>query len=120
MMRIRWTTPAAQDLYRITRYIRRDNPNAAREVAKTIHDGCQSLIHTPHRGRKGIEPGTCELVFSPLPSMSPCTASRNPSSKSCVSGTPRKTGLKTLLNFALNHFLSIHAVPCGADAPKGP
>ena len=66
-MRVRWTAPAAQDLYRITRYIRRDNPEAARDVAKTLYDGCESLTHAPHRGRKGAEPGTRELVFSPLP-----------------------------------------------------
>jgi len=36
MRRIRWTAPAAQDLYCITRYIRRNNPEAARDVAKTI------------------------------------------------------------------------------------
>jgi plasmid stabilization system protein ParE len=38
-MRLRWTAPAAQDLYSITRYIRRDNPTAARDVAETIYDG---------------------------------------------------------------------------------
>ncbi len=61
------TAPAAQDLYSITQYIRRDNSTAAREVAKTIDDGCESLIGSPHRGRKGKQPGTRELVFSPLP-----------------------------------------------------
>lgn len=66
-MRIRWTAPAAQDLYRITRYIRRDNPEAARNIAKTIYEGCESLMHSPRRGRLGVEPGTRELVFSPLP-----------------------------------------------------
>jgi plasmid stabilization system protein ParE len=50
-----------------TRYIRRDNPTAAREVAKTIYDSCESLISSPRRGRKGKQPGTRELVFSPLP-----------------------------------------------------
>jgi toxin ParE1/3/4 len=54
-------------LYRIAYYIRRNNPEAARKVAKTIYDGCQRLIHSPNRGRKGTEPGTRELVFSPLP-----------------------------------------------------
>jgi plasmid stabilization system protein ParE len=43
-MRLRWTAPSVQDLYNITRYIRRDNPTAAREVAKTLYDGCESLI----------------------------------------------------------------------------
>jgi toxin ParE1/3/4 len=66
-MRLRWTAPSVQDLYNITRYIRRDNPTAAREVAKTIYDGCESLIESPRRGRKGKQPGTRELVFSPLP-----------------------------------------------------
>jgi addiction module RelE/StbE family toxin len=66
-MRIRWTAPAAQDLYRITRYIRRDNPEAARNVARTIYGGCESLVQSPRRGRLGVEPGTRELVFSPLP-----------------------------------------------------
>lgn len=72
-MRVRWTAPAAQDLYRTISYIRRDNPEAARNVAKTIYDGCTSLSQSPHRGRIGVEPGTRELVFSPLPYM-PFTA----------------------------------------------
>jgi toxin ParE1/3/4 len=66
-MRIRWTAPAAQDLYNITRYVRRDNPSASREVAKTIYDGCASLVNSPRRGRPGKQTGTRELVFSPLP-----------------------------------------------------
>jgi toxin ParE1/3/4 len=66
-MRIRWTLPAAQDLYRIAVYIRRDNPEAARKVAKTIYDGCASLVHSPNRGRNGVEPGTRELVFPHFP-----------------------------------------------------
>lgn len=66
-MRIRWTEPAAQDLYTPTRYIRRDNPEAARRVAKTIYEGCESLTASPNRGRNGTEPGTRELVLSPLP-----------------------------------------------------
>jgi addiction module RelE/StbE family toxin len=66
-MRLRWTAPAAQDLYRIAKYIRRDNPNAAREVSRTIYDGCESLVNSPHRGRQGKQAGTRELVFVPLP-----------------------------------------------------
>jgi len=66
-MQILWTAPAAQDFYSIIRYIRRDNPTAAREVAKTLYDGCESLVNSPNRGRKGKQTGTRELVFSPLP-----------------------------------------------------
>ena len=66
-MRVRWTAPASHELYDITRYIRRDNPIAAREVAKTLYDGCESLRHAPHRGRKGRIEGTRELIFPLLP-----------------------------------------------------
>ena len=66
-MRVRWTAPAAQDLYNITRHIRQDNPEAARDVARTIYDGCESLEHFPQRGRKGRIEGTRELVLPGLP-----------------------------------------------------
>jgi plasmid stabilization system protein ParE len=52
-MRLRWTAPAAEDLYTITRYIRLDSPDAALEVAKTIYDGCESLVSSPLRGPAG-------------------------------------------------------------------
>src|SRR5882672_2984666 len=35
-MRLRWTTPATQDLYNIIRRIQRDNPAAAAKVAETL------------------------------------------------------------------------------------
>jgi plasmid stabilization system protein ParE len=35
-MLVRWTAPAAEDPERFTRHIRKDNPTAARNVAKTI------------------------------------------------------------------------------------
>jgi toxin ParE1/3/4 len=66
-MRLRWTASAAHDLYSIVRYIRNDKATAARIVAKTIYDGCESLVNFPFRGRIGKETGTRELVFSPLP-----------------------------------------------------
>ena len=66
-MRVRWTAPAAQDLYRITRYISRDNPAAARDVAKILYDGCEALVNSPLRGRKGRLKNTREIVFPGLP-----------------------------------------------------
>jgi plasmid stabilization system protein ParE len=42
-MRIRWTAPAAQDLYNITRYVQRDNPSAAREVARITMRAAKAL-----------------------------------------------------------------------------
>ena len=66
-MRLRWTTPAAQDLYNIVRRIQQDNPDAAAKVAKTLHDGCAGLGTFPRLGRKGRIEGTRELVFAGLP-----------------------------------------------------
>lgn len=66
-MRVRWTTPATDDLYNIVRHIQQDNPNTAADVAKTIYDGCDGLEKFPYRGRKGRIAGTRELVFSRLP-----------------------------------------------------
>lgn len=66
-MRVRWTAPAAEDLCQIALYIRRENPTAAREVATTLYDGCESLKNTPYRGRKGRMEGIRELVFPGLP-----------------------------------------------------
>ena len=66
-MRLRWTTPAANDLYNIVRHIQQDDPAAAAEVAKTLYDGCGSLRTFPNRGRKGRIKGSRELVFPGLP-----------------------------------------------------
>lgn len=65
-MRIRRTGPAAEDLYRITRYIRRDNPEAARKVAKTIYDGCTSLAFS-EPGTHGNGTRHARARFFPLP-----------------------------------------------------
>lgn len=66
-MRLRWTTPAADDLYRIVRHIRKDNLDAAVDVAKTLYEGCGTLTKFPRRGRAGRIAGTRELVFPELP-----------------------------------------------------
>ena len=58
-MRVRWTTPATQDLYNIIRRIQQENPNAAAEVAQ--------MESFPRRGRRGRIAGTRELVFVGLP-----------------------------------------------------
>jgi toxin ParE1/3/4 len=66
-MRLRWTTPATQDLYNIIRHIQRDSPNAASKVAETRYEGCGKLIDFPRQGRQGRIEGTRELVFPRLP-----------------------------------------------------
>jgi toxin ParE1/3/4 len=67
-MEVRWSMPAADDLERICERIERDNPEAARRVARTIYDGCARLKDFPQLGRASSRmPGWRELVFAPLP-----------------------------------------------------
>jgi toxin ParE1/3/4 len=66
-MRLRWTTPAADDLYNIVRHIQQDNPVVATDVARTLYDGCDGLRKFPYIGRKGRTAGQRELVFHGLP-----------------------------------------------------
>ena len=66
-MQVRWTRPAAQDLERIARRIRQDNPAVALRITKTLYDRCMRLETFPNRGRIGRITGTRELVFAPLP-----------------------------------------------------
>ena len=49
-MRVRWTTPAVDDLYNIVQHIQQDNPNAATDVAKAIYDVCDGLAKLPIEG----------------------------------------------------------------------
>lgn len=67
-MEIRWSLLAAKDLERICEWIERDNPEAARRVAKAIYDGCGQLKDFPNMGRASRRmPGRRELTFAPLP-----------------------------------------------------
>jgi toxin ParE1/3/4 len=65
-MLVRWTTLASDDLRRITRRIRRNNPTAARRVAKTLYDSAMSLDTMPNRGRGGRTAGPREFVVAPF------------------------------------------------------
>lgn len=66
-MEVRWSPQAFEDLERIFKRIRKDNPTAAREVIKALYDGCTALKSFPNRGRIGRMKGRRELVFPPLP-----------------------------------------------------
>ncbi len=67
-MQVRWFWPAAEDLERICERIERDNPEAARRVARTVYDGCTRSQDFPHLGRSsGRVAGHRELVFPSLP-----------------------------------------------------
>lgn len=67
MTRVRWTSNAADDLAQIVTYIREENPDAARRVAKAIFEGIVQLRKFPRRGRLGLAENTRELVFAPWP-----------------------------------------------------
>jgi plasmid stabilization system protein ParE len=67
-MQVRWSIPAAEDLEHICGWIERDNPEAARRVARTIYDECGRLKDFPNIGRASHRmPGRRELVLAPLP-----------------------------------------------------
>jgi len=49
-------------------WIERDNPEAARRVARMIFDGCSRLKDFPYLGRASRRmDGRRELTFAPLP-----------------------------------------------------
>lgn len=66
-MTVIWTEGAAHDLAGIVDYIRQDNPEAGRRVAKTIFEEVLSLVSMPYRGRKRLTDNSRELVFAPWP-----------------------------------------------------
>jgi toxin ParE1/3/4 len=66
-MQVRWSTAAAQDLFRIIEYIHKENPPAAQRVAQTIYQHVGSLTSFPHLGRLGRVDGTRELPVPSLP-----------------------------------------------------
>jgi toxin ParE1/3/4 len=66
-MQIRWAPSAVKDLERIFERVRRDKPEAAERVIRTIYQGCEALRTFAERGRIGRIKGRRELVFTPLP-----------------------------------------------------
>jgi plasmid stabilization system protein ParE len=67
LRQIRRSLPAAGDLERICNRIERDNPEAAKAVARTIFDKCERLKEFSHLGRVSRRlDGRRELVFASL------------------------------------------------------
>ncbi|PYU03508.1 MAG: type II toxin-antitoxin system mRNA interferase toxin, RelE/StbE family [Acidobacteria bacterium] len=66
-MQLRWSPAAAEDLFRLIKYIRQENPAAAQRIAKTIYESAGSLKSLPNKGRTGRVEGTRELPLPPLP-----------------------------------------------------
>ena len=61
-MKLAWQAAALADIRRILDYITRENPAAARRVARELILAGDSLELFPLRGRAGMVPGTRELV----------------------------------------------------------
>ena len=66
-MRIRWTPAAATDLEHINDYLKVHHPGYRDPTMRKLYAAVQSLRQWPNRGRVGLEPGTRELLFPPLP-----------------------------------------------------
>ena len=66
-MKVRWTRPALQQLAEILRYIRKDDPAAARRVKARITSDVAKLDSMERRYRMGEVEGTREIVFHPYP-----------------------------------------------------
>jgi toxin ParE1/3/4 len=66
-MEIRWSPQAFDDLERIFKRIRKDNPEAARQVTGAIYRECTELQSFPNHGRPSRVRGRREFVISRLP-----------------------------------------------------
>jgi len=66
-MRLRWTTPAAEDLEAIRTYLDRHHPGFTEATVRTIYQRIRALKHAPYHGRPGHRAGTRELPLAPLP-----------------------------------------------------
>ena len=67
-MRLRWSEPAVRDFINISDFILEQNGHeAARRIALRIHEGLDSLLVFPGKGRPGRKQGTREFMISGLP-----------------------------------------------------
>ena len=57
-----WRSVALADVASIAKHISKDNPIAAARVARELLLAGDSLVLFPHRGRRGRQLGTRELV----------------------------------------------------------
>jgi toxin ParE1/3/4 len=63
--RIRWTTPALDDLISIVERVKQENPSAASSIAKSLLARIEQLKTFPSMGRRGEVEGTREIVLPP-------------------------------------------------------
>jgi len=77
-MIVRWTSPAAEDLRRIARYIRKDSAVAARHVALTLFESANGLNVFPCVAvrAESLELGILCFLAGSTSSFTKCTARR--------------------------------------------
>lgn len=66
-MKVKWTSPAIQDLDRHIAYIAQENPSAAREQLRLIRKQYRVLAQHSKMGRPGRVAETRELVINRTP-----------------------------------------------------
>ena len=64
-MKVIWSRDASAQRWEIRKYIRQDNPAAARKIDKLLGDKAKRLVRHPELGRPGRVRGTRELVAHP-------------------------------------------------------
>ncbi len=67
MLRLEWTTPAADELEAAQSHYHELNPTAARMLASRIFEAAQLLRQNPQLGRAGLREGTREWVVARTP-----------------------------------------------------
>lgn len=67
MLRLEWTTPAADKLEAAQNYYHTLNPIAATALARRIVEAAGRLCRTPQIGRPGMRAGTREWVVQRTP-----------------------------------------------------
>jgi toxin ParE1/3/4 len=66
-MRVRWTTPAREQLVALHQYIAEENPGAAAQTVDRVWKNSQLLARHPMAGRPGRVDGTRELAIGGTP-----------------------------------------------------
>src|SRR5260370_18801585 len=69
LMRLRWTSAAADDLENIANYLFEKTPENAARLIRELYDAPSTLKSFPNRGRAGKTEGPRELVMPSLPSI---------------------------------------------------
>lgn len=64
-MKVKWTHEAIQDRLEVWDYIALDNPQAAAQMDNLFSEAADRLSSHPKMGRKGLVPGTRELIPHP-------------------------------------------------------